>query len=92
MVAELAALLDLLGELGQALGVEGVGRVEDADVGLIEARQRGVFELKPVRGQREATSRYLAHKTAAAGMDLFHRHGGGDRRHARPRTGPAPSP
>ena len=79
-VAKPAARLDLLGELGQPLGVEGVRRVEDADVGLVEARQRGVLEFQAVRRQR--ARREFAdglQEGAAAGVDVVHGLRGGDR-------------
>ena len=43
--------LDLLGEAGQAFGVEGVLRVEQADIRLVEAGERNRFELQAVLGE-----------------------------------------
>ena len=51
VVALLLAVLDLLGQARQALGVEGVARVEELHAGLVELRQRGGLELEAVLGQ-----------------------------------------
>ena len=48
VVALLLALLDLLGQPRQALGVEGVARVEELHAGLVELRQRRGFEFQAV--------------------------------------------
>ena len=53
-VAQPAALLDLLRQLRQALGVEGVGRVEDGNVGLVQAGERGVLQFEPVESAARA--------------------------------------
>ena len=76
----LAAQLDLLGELGQALGVEGVVGVEMLDRGLVEAGQRHRFELEAVL--RQVGGRDLLHLLDEIGallVELVHRHPGGDR-------------
>ena len=52
LVAHAAARFDRFGELGQAFGVEGVGRIEEFEAGLVEVDDRHVFELQPVRGER----------------------------------------
>src|SRR6516225_10099476 len=44
-VSELAALFDFLGQLRQPFSIKGVVRIEDRYVGLVQAGQRGVFEL-----------------------------------------------
>jgi hypothetical protein len=51
VVALLLALLDRLGEARQALGVEGVARVEELHAGLVELGQRHRLELEAVLGQ-----------------------------------------
>ena len=51
VVPLLLALLDRLGQPRQALGVEGVARVEELHAGLVELGQRHRFELEAVLGQ-----------------------------------------
>ena len=48
VVALLLAALDLLGQDCQAFGVEGIGRIEELDVGLVQRCQRDGFELEAV--------------------------------------------
>ena len=48
LVAHAPARFDRLGELGQALGVEGVGTVEEFEMGLIEIDDRDAFEFEAV--------------------------------------------
>ena len=77
IVARLAAQLDLLGELGEALRVERVVCVEVIDRRLIEAGQRYRFELKAVH--REIGGRdllYLLDELGALLVQLVHRHPG----------------
>ena len=75
VVALLLALLDLLGQPRQALGVEGVARVEELHAGLVELGQRRGFELEAVLGQ--VLGHRLAHPPdvgAALLVQLLHRH------------------
>ena len=51
IVAQLAARLDGLDELGQAFGIEPVRRVEEFEIGLVQIRDRDGFELEAVLGQ-----------------------------------------
>jgi hypothetical protein len=79
VVADLLAPLDLFGELGQALGVEGVGRVEELHIGLVQAGQRHRLQLQTVLQQ--ILGRRLLHPLhifAALLMHLLHAHLGGD--------------
>ena len=79
VVADLLAPLDLLGELGQALGVEGVGGVEELHIGLVEAGEGHRLQLQPVLQQ--ILGRRLLHPLhifAALLMHLLHAHLGGD--------------
>ena len=48
VVAQLAAGFDVLDELGQALGVEAVRRIEEFEVGLVEIGDRDRFKLQAV--------------------------------------------
>ena len=50
-VAHSPARFDGFRELGQALGVEGVGAVEEFEVGLVEVDDRDAFELQAVLRQ-----------------------------------------
>ena len=52
LVAHLAPRLDRFGELGQALGVEGVGRIEIFEAGLVEIDDGDALQLQAVGGQR----------------------------------------
>ena len=57
VVALLLAVLDLLGQPRQALGVEGVAGVEELHAGLVELRQRRGFQLQAVLASgRSATA------------------------------------
>ena len=47
-VAHAPARFDRLGELGQALGVEGVGAVEKFEIGLVEVDDRDALEFEAV--------------------------------------------
>ena len=78
VVAALLARLDLLGEPRQALGVEGVGGIEDADVGLVEAGQGDRLHLQAVMGQ-DVLDQLLdpAHVLAALLLHLVHAHARG---------------
>jgi hypothetical protein len=58
VVAHFLAALDLVGQPGQTLGVEGVGRVEELHVGLIHAGQRHRFQLQA------AAQQLLGHRVA----------------------------
>ncbi len=48
VVAQLAARLDVLDELGQAFGVEAVRRIEEFEIGLVEIGDRDGLEFKAV--------------------------------------------
>ena len=64
-----------LGQPRQALGVEGVARVEELHAGLVELGQRRRLELEAVLGQ--VLGHRLAHPLdvgAALLVQLFHRH------------------
>ncbi len=78
VVADLLAPLDLLGQARQALGVEGVGRIEELHAGLVELGQRHGLELEAVLqqvlGHRVA---HALHVVAALLVHLLHRHLGG---------------
>ena len=79
VVADLAPFLDRLGELGQALRVEGVLRVEVLAVGLVEPGQRHRFELEPVLEDVLGDRRlHLLDEVDALLVKFFHRHLGGD--------------
>ena len=72
-------VFDGLGELGQALGVEGVGAVEKFEVGLIEIDDRDALELEAVL--REAFQRHRLDPMGiilALLMHLLERHLRGD--------------
>ncbi len=80
IVALLLALLDLLGQARQALGVEGVAGVEELHAGLVQLRQRRAFQLQAVL--RQVAGHRLAHAldvAAALFVQLLHRHLGGGR-------------
>ena len=82
-----------LGELGQALGVEGVGRVEIFEAGLVEVDDRHALQLEAVerpatRRPARCTSRGVV---AALLVHLLERHLGGDGAHAPPANLPSSS-
>ena len=75
VVADLLAPLDLLGQARQALGVEGVGRVEELHGRLVELGQRHGLELEAVLQQ--VGRDHGAHALdvfAALLVHLLHRH------------------
>ena len=79
VVAQLAALLDVPDQRGQALGVEAVGRVEIFQRGLVDVDDRDAFQLQPVLLQ--ILLRQLLdprHIGVAVLVHLAHRHLGGD--------------
>ena len=79
LVAHLAARLDRLGQLRQALGVEGVRRVEMLQAGLVDVDEGDVLQLEAVIGER--LGRLLAdahHEMPALFVDLLQRHLRGD--------------
>src|SRR3546814_8808131 len=57
VVARLTAGLDGLDELGQALGIEAVGRVEKLQVGLVEIGDRDRLQFQAVPRQRVGNAR-----------------------------------
>ena len=82
VVAQFALGLDVLHQLGQALRVEAVRRVEEFEVGLIEVGDRDGFQLEAVLGEglggggldaRDVFASLLVH--------LLHGHFGGDGAH-----------
>ena len=77
--ALLARPLDLLGQLGQALGVEGVVRVEEVAVCLVKGRERDGLELEAVLQEVLGHSGLdLLHERDALLVQLKHGHLGGD--------------
>ena len=80
VVARLAPALDLLDQMGQALGVEAVRGVEILQVGLVEIGQRHQFQFEPVLGQRLGGGLLdLGEIDPALLVHVLHRHFGGDR-------------
>ena len=80
VVAQLAAVLDLADQLGQAFGVEAVRRVEELQIGLVEIGQRHGLELQAVLRQRLGGGRLDALQVDAPLLvHLHHAHLGGDR-------------
>jgi hypothetical protein len=80
VVARLLAQLDLLGQLGQTLGVERVIGVEMLDRRLVEPGQRHRFELEPVHRQVVRTDLlHLLDEIGALLVELVHRHARRDR-------------
>jgi hypothetical protein len=74
-IAHLAAHLDRLGELGQALGVEGIGGIEEFQAGLVDVDEGDVLQLQPVIG--ESLGGLLAHpdhELAAPLVNLLQAH------------------
>ena len=80
VVAQLAPGLDVLDQLGEALGVEAVGRVEEFEIGLVEIDDRHRFELEAVL-LHDLQRRLLdaGDVFAAPLVHLHHGHFGGDR-------------
>ena len=75
VVAGLLAQFDLLGQLGETLGIKGIIGVEMLDRGLVETGERHALQLQAVHG--EIDRRNLLHfldKFAALFMQLVHRH------------------
>src|SRR3546814_9493324 len=66
VVARLTAGLDGLDELGQALGIEAVGRVEELQVGLVEIGDRDRLQFQAVPRQRVGSARLDGGDVAAA--------------------------
>ena len=80
VVAQLAAVLDVLHQAGQTLGVETVRGVEEFEIGLVEVGDRDRLELEAVLGQRLWARGFHARDIFAALLvHLLHRHLGGDR-------------
>jgi hypothetical protein len=80
IVAQLLARLDLLGQLGQTFGVEGVVGVEVLDAGLVEPGQRDRFQLQPVHRQIVGGDLlHLLHEVGALFVQLVHGHARRDR-------------
>ena len=68
----------MLGQPRQSLRIEGVGWIEDADVGLIQARQRDRLHLQPVVRQHVFDqSLDLFDEAATFLLHLVHGHAGG---------------
>jgi hypothetical protein len=67
VVALLLAVLDLLGQARQALGVEGVARIEELHAGLVELRQRRASSSRPffVRSRRPSRARASRRRRAS---------------------------
>ena len=85
VVAQLAAVLDVLDQAGQALGIEAVGRIEEFKLGLVDILDGDRFQLQSVEveaflGQSRLTRCDI---DAALLVHLVHGHLGGDRAHAR---------
>ena len=75
VVARLLAQLDLLGQLGETLGVKGIVGVEMLDRRLIQPGQRHAFQFQAVH--RQIGGRDLLHlldEIAALFVQLVHRH------------------
>ncbi len=80
VVAQFLARLDLLGQLGQALGVEGVVRVEVLDAGLVEPGERDALELQSVHRQIVGGNLlHLLDEIGALFVQLVHGHPRRDR-------------
>ena len=80
VVALLLAPLDLLGQPGQALRIEGVRRIEVLHVGLIELGQRYRLELQTAARQRRRDPfPHAPGVFAALLVQLLHRHLGRNR-------------
>ena len=80
VVPELAAVLDLADQLGQAFGVEAVGGIEELQVGLVEVGERHGLELEAVLGQCLGGGGLDALQVGAPLLvHLHHGHLGGDR-------------
>ena len=80
VVPQLAAVLDLADQLGQAFGVEPVRGIEELQVGLVEVGQRHGLELEAVLRQRLGGGGLDALQVDAALLvHLDHGHLGGDR-------------
>ena len=80
VVAQLAAVLDVLHQLGQAFGVEAVRRIEVFEVGLVEVGDRDGFQFEAVLRQRLGGGGLDPRDIFAALLvHLLHGHFGGDR-------------
>ena len=80
VVAQLAALLDVLDQPRQAFRVQAVRRVEEMKVGMVEIGDRDGFELEAVLRQRRGGGLLDPRDIVAALLvHLLHRHFGGDR-------------
>ena len=80
VVAQLATVLDLADQLGQAFGIEAVRRVEELQIRLVEIGQRHGLELQAVLRQRLGGGRLDALQVDAPLLvHLHHAHLGGDR-------------
>src|SRR3546814_19097181 len=66
VVARLTAGLDGLDELGQALSIEAVGRVEELQVGLVEIGDRDRLQFQAGPRQRVGSARLDGGNGAAA--------------------------
>ena len=78
VVAALLARLDLFGQPRQSLRVEGVGGIEDTDIGLVQAGERDRLHLQSVVGQYVLDQALdLFDVTTPLLLHLVHRHAGG---------------
>ena len=82
VVAQFALGLDVFHQLGQALRIEAVRRVEEFEVGLVEVGDRHKFQLEAVLGQSLGGRGLDARDVVAALLvHLLHGHFRGDRTH-----------
>ena len=80
VIAQFAPGLDVLHQVGQALGVETIGGIEEFEIGLVEVGDRDQLELEPVLRERLGGGGLdAADIFAALLVHLLHRHFGGDR-------------
>ena len=78
VVACFLALLDLVRQPGQALGIERIGGVEVLHVGLVEINETGRFKFEAVLGQRFGYGLpHRQNKLAALFVEHFQGHAGG---------------
>ena len=80
VVAQFPSGLDRLHQVGQALGVEAIGGIEEFEIGLVEVGDGDRFEFEPVLRERLGGGGLDARDIFAALLvHLLHRHFGGDR-------------
>jgi hypothetical protein len=70
VVAQLAPVLDVADQRGQALRVEAVGRIEEFEAGLVDVEDREAFQLEPVL--LEVGLRHRLHPRNVVGALLVH--------------------